>query len=192
MTSRSLAIAGLVVGLLGAGLAAPSEAQDQNQTQPQAQPAPQQQAPEAKVFGDWTQRCTPTPPPGASPPRDGELQVCFIVHEHIDPGSNRPVLKMTVGFFEPNRHPGTVVALPLGVPLARGAQIAVDGQPVASIPFEVCRRDGCQAFLALNDEVIQKFKGGSGGEVQMTSSQGETLSLPFSLKGFTAGYDSIN
>ena len=191
MTSRSLVIAGLALALLGSGFATFGEALAQTQQQPQAQTAPQAEEPPAKVFGDWAQRCTPKPPPGASPPRDGELQACFLVHQFVDPGSNRPVLKMTIGFFEPNRRPGAVVALPLGVPLARGIQISVDDQPVASVPFEVCRRDGCQAFVELNDDLIRKFKAGTVGKVGMTSTQGETLSLPFSLKGFTAGYDSI-
>ncbi|MEQ8353934.1 MAG: invasion associated locus B family protein [Kiloniellaceae bacterium] len=188
-TAAGLAAAGLAVALATGGLAAPAAAQ--TQVQPQAQAAPQEQTAPAKVFGDWAQRCTPKPPPGASPPRDGELESCFIVQQFVDPSSQRPVLKITIGFFEPGRRPAAVLALPLGVPLARGAHVSVDGNDIDTVPFQICRRDGCQAFLPLTDDMVKSMKAGSKGQVTVQSSQGEGLNLPFSLKGFTAGYGSI-
>lgn len=191
--ARLAAAAALGLALLVASLPPPAAAQSQTQPAPQPAPqaSPQGQATQAKVFGDWVQRCTPNPPPGASPPRDGELEACFIAHQYVDPGSRRPLLKITIGFFEPGRRPGAVIAMPLGVPLASGIRLSVDGKEVAALPFQVCRRDGCQAFLPLSDEVVAAFKAGTKAHARVASSQGEGLDLPFSLKGFTAGYGSI-
>jgi len=194
----------LKAGLLAAGLLAgatlPAGAQiqiPQPQPQPQApfgqspQPAPAEVNP-GTPFGAWTQRCTPSPPPGASPPKDGKQEVCFLVQQVADPNTQRPVLKVTIGYFEPGRQPAAVVVMPLGVPLARGVQINVDGKPLGAVPFEVCRRDGCQSYMPLSAELIGAFKAGSKAEVIAQSSQGAALNVPLSLRGFTAGYDSLN
>lgn len=167
----------------------------QAQTQQPVQPAPQGQAPAAEppgqAFGDWVQRCTPTPPPGASPPRAGEQNVCFLVHQAIDQSSQNPVLKVTVGHFGDERQSGAVIAMPLGVPLARGLQISVDGRELATVPFQVCRRDGCQAYFQMDDNAIAAFKAGTQAVAHVESTMGEGFNLPISLRGFTAGFDSL-
>lgn len=200
------ALAALVAGGLAAvSLPAPAVAQIQIpsaqgepiQGQPaQGQPAaPQNQppaAPPGTPYGAWTQRCTSNPPPGSSPPAAGQQEVCFLVQQVADPQSQRPVMKVTIGHFEPGRQVGAVVVVPLGVPLARGLQIGVDGKNLGAIPFEVCRRDGCQAFLPMNDDVVKAFKAGGQATITAQSSQGAALNLALSLRGFTAGFDSLN
>src|SRR5690606_8118459 len=71
------------------------------QPQPSQQPAPQQQAPQqqapqqplgdaaapGQAYGDWIERCTPTPPPDAAPPRPGEQDVCFLIQQVADQDS---------------------------------------------------------------------------------------------------------
>ncbi len=184
----------LPAALLTAGPGAASAAQ----AEAQQQPAPQGQAPSGQatgapptMFGDWVQRCTPTPPEEASPPREGEQEVCFITQQLVNQNNQRPVLKITVGFFKPGRRPGAVIAMPLGVPLAGGVQIGVDEKGIAAVPFQVCRRDGCQAFLPLTEQVLAAFKAGNQGIVQLKPGQGDPLNLPFSLSGFTAGFGSL-
>jgi invasion protein IalB len=205
----SVVLAALVAGgLAAAHLPAPAVAQIQipsaqgdpiqappaqgQQTQGQ-QPVPQAPAaPPGTPFGAWTQRCTPNPPPGSSPPAAGQQEVCFLVQQVADPQTQRPVMKVTIGHFEPGRQVGAVIVMPLGVPLARGLQIGVDGKNLGSVPFEVCRRDGCQAFLPMNADVVSAFKAGSQATVVVQSSQGAALNLALSLRGFTAGFNSLN
>lgn len=191
---------GLRAGVLAGALATLAATGAQAQTQQPVQPAPQGQAPQGQTpaaeppgqaFGDWVQRCTPTPPPGAAPPRAGEQDVCFLVHQAMDPSSQNPVLKVTVGFFGNQRQSGAVIAMPLGVPLARGLQISVDGRELATVPFQVCRRDGCQAFFAMDDNAVAAFKGGTQAVAHVESTMGEGFNLPISLRGFTAGFDSL-
>ena len=179
----------LATALLATALfAVPAQAQQQA---PQGQ-APAGQGPALVTFGDWVQRCTPTPPEEASPPREGEQEACFVTQQLVNQNNQQPVLKITVGYFKPNRRPGAVFAMPLGIPLAGGVQIGVDGKGVVGVPFQICRRDGCQAFLPLTEGVLAAFKAGNQGVVQLKAGQNaEPINLPFSLSGFTAGFNSL-
>jgi invasion protein IalB len=159
-------------------------------------PVPQGQAPAvqgtpAQRFGDWMQRCTPDPPPQASPPAAGKQEVCFLIQQVSDRNTQNPILKITIGFFGPQRQAGAVIAMPLGVPLTQGVQLSVDGAEIRQVPFQVCRRDGCTAFVPLDEPAISAFKAGAQAVATVDNGQGEGLNLPISLAGFTAGYGSI-
>lgn len=194
LSRAGLLVAALAVVVAGSLSATPARAQIQTQTQPQVQPqgqAPAAQPPTEQVFGDWVQRCTPEPPPGASPPPVGKQDVCFLVQQVMDQNSQRPLLKVTIGFFGVERQPGAVIAMPLGVPLAHGLHISVDGSELGTIPFQICRRDGCQAYFQLEESSVAAFKAGTQAQARVESTQGEGFNLPISLKGFTAGYGAI-
>ncbi|WP_340118651.1 invasion associated locus B family protein [Pelagibius sp. 7325] len=191
--------AGLTALLRGAALTAVLAAALQGfttgaqaQTQ-QPAPAPQGQAPAApdQQFGDWMRRCTPNPPPQASPPPAGKQEVCFLIQQVSDRNTQNPILKITIGFFGPQRQAGAVIAMPLGVPLTQGLQLSVDGAEIRQVPFQVCRRDGCTAFVPLNEPAVSAFKAGAQAVARVDNGQGEGLNLPISLAGFTAGYGSI-
>jgi len=180
----------LAGGLLGSLAAPPAQAQTQPpavtpQAQPASPPIPDQ------VFGDWIQRCTTEPPPGASPPPAGKQNACFLIQQVMDQNTQRPLMKVTIGYFGQERQAGAVIAMPLGVPLAHGVHMSVDGSELGAVPFQVCRRDGCQAFFRLEDPTIAAFKAGSTAQARVESTQGEGFNLPISLKGFTAGFGAI-
>jgi len=192
----SVAVIGAFVGALApaAGQAQTTQPQPAQQApQPQQQPAPQAQPapPPGKKFGDWEQRCTDNPPPPLTQPNPG-TQICVIVQQYIDPKVQQPVSQITVGYFGSKRETGALVTMPLGVPLANGVHITVDGKPVAAVPFQVCqRREGCIAYIPLNNEIVSAFKAGNQAVATMKSGVGEALNLPISLSGFTAGFGSI-
>ena len=185
--------AAAVAGLLA--LPAATQAQTQQPVQPQAPqgqpPAPADPETTGQVFGDWVERCTPTPPPGASPPAPGEQNVCFIMQQVMDQNTQRPLLKITIGFFGEPRQAGAVIAMPLGVPLARGLEISVDGKEIRTVPFQICRRDGCQAYMLMDEAAVGAFKAGGQAQARVASTENESIDLPISLKGFTAGFGAI-
>src|SRR3546814_19319258 len=91
---------------------------------------------------------------GSSDVCSSDLQeVCFLIQEVMEEDSRRPLLKITVGFFGAERQLRAIIAMPLGVPLATGIQISVDGQAIGTVPFDLCRRDGCLAVLLLTDKI---------------------------------------
>ncbi|NIA70886.1 invasion associated locus B family protein [Pelagibius litoralis] len=179
-------------GLLGAlGLVAlmpDALAQNQAPNQPpgsgQAQPRLE---PTGESFGDWQLICTVAgATTGAAQP-----EACFITQQFLEPNSQRPILKITIGNFGAQQRKGAVVAMPLGIPLSRGVQISVDGRPVSTVPFQFCRRDGCQAFVQMDEAVVSSFQAGSQAIATVRSGENEAINMPFSLKGFTAGYAKI-
>ncbi|MEO3429470.1 invasion associated locus B family protein [Pelagibius sp. CAU 1746] len=203
------------------GLAGPAAAQVQlqipDQPAPQGQApqgqAPQGQAPQGQApalqapagsgpavpsaasqpqrFGDWVRRCTADPPPEASPPPAGKQEVCFLVQQVVVQNAQKPVLSITIGFFGPEHQSLAIIDTQLRVPLAHGIRVGVDGKEVGGTPFEFCHQQGCRAFLPLSAEIVSAFKAGNSGAVQMRSSGGEPVNLPISLKGFTAGFGSL-
>lgn len=195
--------AALAAALPGFSPGAQAQTQQQVPAQgqvPQSQvpqtPVPQGQAPAVQGtpdqrFGDWMRRCTPNPPPQSSPPPAGQQEVCFLIQQVSDRNTQSPILKITIGFFGPRRQAGAVIAMPLGVPLTQGLQLSVDGAEIRQVPFQVCRRDGCTAFVPLDEPAVSAFKAGAQAVATVDNGQGEGLNLPISLAGFTAGYGSI-
>lgn len=178
------------LGVLVALAGSPAESQAQNQAPNQApgvNPRPTLQ-PTGEKIGDWDLVCTvPNAAAAGTQP-----EACFITQQFLDPNSGRPILKITIGYFGNNRSTaGAVIAMPLGIPLSRGVQIGVDGRPVSTVPFQFCRRDGCQAFVEMNDTIVNAFKAGNQGATTVRSGENEALNMPFSLSGFTAGFARI-
>lgn len=164
------------------------------QQPPAQQPAPQQAAPTMSAperFGDWIRSCTADPPPEASPPPAGKKEVCFLAQQATIKNDQTPVLRITIGFFGPQRQSLAIIDTQLQVPLAHGIRVGVDGKEVGETPFEFCHQKGCRAFLPLSDAIVSAFKAGAEGAIQMRSSGGDPVNLPVSLKGFTAGFESI-
>ena len=187
--SNSLRIVLLSLILLCAGA---SLAQAQNQVPNQGQQPgvgqPQQRLqPTGESFGSWRLICAvPTNTTAQEQP-----QTCFISQRFLDPNSQRPVLVVTIGYFRPGAPLGALFALPLGIPLAKGVEINVDGRPIMTVPFDICRRDGCQVFVQLNDTLVGSFKAGNQAAIILRSNTGESLNIPFSLQGFTAGFERV-
>lgn len=173
-------------------LAMATTALAQNQQPGQGQggftsPPQQRLEPTGESFGDWRLICSvQSDPATAQAP-----QTCFISERVIDPGSQKTVLVVTVGYFRAGGQPGALISMPLGIPLSTGVQISVDGRTVSTIPFEVCRRDGCQAFMPLTDSIVSAFKAGNAAAATVRTGERGAFNVPFSLQGFTAGFARV-
>lgn len=167
----------------------PAQQQPPQQPAPQSQPGTAAAPPAGQSHGDWMQLCTTEPPPGASQPDPGK-EACFLVQTATNQETGRPLLKVTVGFFGPQRRVAAVIATPLGVQLTRGLQVSVDGREIDTVPFQICEANGCQAVLPMDAPVVDAFKAGSMAEA-LVEVRGRDHPLPISLKGFTAGFTAI-
>lgn len=199
--SRTLATTGIrrwanrglvsLIFLWAAASGAQAQIQLPNQVPNQAPPGaaqPQQRLePTGESFGSWRLICAvPTDPAVQAQP-----QSCFISQRFLDPTSQRPVLIVTIGYFRPGAPLAALIAMPLGIPLSKGVEINVDGRPVMTVPFDICRRDGCQVFVEMNDALVSAFRAGNQAAAIVRSNRGNALNLPFSLQGFTAGYERV-
>jgi len=171
-----------------------AEAQQQQQPVPGLVPGPppqQRLEPTGETFGRWQLICTVPNDPAAAGNQAASDQSCFISQRFLEPNTQQPILIVTVGPFRSNPQHSMLVAMPLGIPLANGIRVSVDGREVSSQAFEVCRRDGCRAYLPLNDNLVNAFKAGNEALVSVQSSTGGAINVPFSLQGFTAGYAKV-
>ena len=56
---------------------------------------------------------------------------------------------------------------------------------------ERCLPDGCKFGLALEKDRLWTFKAGNAGRVVFQDAGGRNINVPFSLKGFTAAFNSL-
>jgi invasion protein IalB len=156
----------LAAVILGAFAASPVCAQTQN---------PSQTTPQAKMFGDWAVRCYASA--NVSPCEMQELVTQNKTGERVmstsiayAPAQNRYVLQLTV---------------PLGVSLAKGARIVAQGYNGAPMAFRRCDRGGCYVEGLIDTKTLDALAAASGpGKIEITSPDGRTIDLPFSLNGF--------
>ena len=181
--------------LVTASLLSPAaEAQQQQQPAPGLVPGPppqQRLEPTGESFGRWQLICTVPNDPAAAGGQAASAQACFISQRFLEPNTQQPILIVTVGPFRSDPQHSMLVAMPLGIPLANGIRVSVDGREISSQAFEVCRRDGCRAYVPLNDSLVNAFKAGNEAMVSVQSSTGGAINVPFSLQGFTAGYAKV-
>lgn len=83
------------------------------------------------------------------------------------------------------------ISAPLGVFLPGGVSVSIDGKKPLRIPFERCLREVCQAGPLVQQPVIDQMKAGNAVTITVFRNRGDKVEIKVSLKGFTAGYDSM-
>lgn len=143
-----------------------------------AQPAPGQK------FGDWTITCDD----------EAGKSVCHLDQAIVDNNSKQTVLQIGVGFM-PGRdgvtQPKMVIIAPLGIILPQGLTVQIDETPGAQVPLLHCLPAGCRTVINLDDATIAKFKAGNKAKITFVALNGQPVSVPVSLSGFTAGFDAL-
>ncbi len=183
---RTLALALVMLATLSA-LPTAAGAQQQGPGLAPGTPPPQQRLePTGETFGRWQLICAVADDQAAAEPG-----ACFISQRFLEPNSQQPILIVTIGQFRANPQHSMLVAMPLGIPLANGIRVSVDGREISTQSFEVCRRDGCRAYMPLSDTLVNAFRAGNEATVTVQSSTGGAINVPFSLQGFTAGYAKV-
>ncbi len=139
---------------------------------------------DGQTFKDWRVRCEQGQ--GAEP------RQCHIFQTVVVSRTEQPILYVAVG-YPPGGAGGAVVfiTLPLGVHLPSGVTLRVDdGGPVA-LTLEHCDQGGCHARLRLERAQVASFRAGLVAYVGFRDGLGQPLSIPVSLKGFTAALKTL-
>ena len=137
-----------------------------------------------QTFRDWTARCEQAP--GTS------TQRCFIFQNLVLKESGKRLVHMAVGYLAANGQAAAVITMPLGISLPAGASISVDEGPPREIVIERCDASGCVGTVALNDRLITDLKHGRAARVSFHDGSRRRISVPLSLLGFTAGFNSLD
>ena len=83
-----------------------------------------------------------------------------------------------------------VVVMPLGVSVPQGIAIQV-GKTKRNVAFTQCLPGGCVAPLPVDDAFLSVLKAGKEGRVGVVDRRGQTVAVPFSLKGFVGAFDKM-
>ncbi len=165
MAKRTIAV-GCLAALL-AGLATGAAAQGQLR----------------ETHGDWQMRCEQ--PPGAP------SEQCALVQNVT--AEDRENVGLTVIFLK--TADGQVnllrVLAPLGVLLPSGLGLVIDEEDVGRAGFVRCLPNGCIAEVVLEEDLVQRFRGGSIATFIIFQTPEEGIGIPISLDGFSGGFDAL-
>jgi invasion protein IalB len=143
-------------------------------------------APEAgKAFQDWVTRCE------RAAGDDGREQ-CFIVQNLVLKEGNQRVMLIAVAFPPDEPDPVAVLTLPLGISLPPGVRLRIDGGEEHLFAVDRCIASGCKVGFVLSGELLGAFKRGLQAVVTIHDGGRQPITLPVSLRGFTAALRSLS
>ncbi len=83
------------------------------------------------------------------------------------------------------------ILVPVGVYLPLGIALEIDGEAVGRVPFIRCLPQICTAFAEVTTKTLTKMRKGANANFIIYEAPGVGLTLPVSLKGFTAAYNAL-
>ena len=141
----------------------------------------QAQLEDGQAFKDWTARCEQPDPNGP--------EVCYLLQVITREGSQAAV-SVAVGYLDKQR-PAAIFTFPLGIFLPPGASFAIDNGERSKFPIQHCHPNGCVGGVPLSEALIAQMQKGRQAEVIVHDADGGEVSIPVSLLGFTAGFNSL-
>jgi invasion protein IalB len=89
--------------------------------------------------------------------------------------------------------PGSQLTLmvPHGVLLDPGLGFSVADGALKVLPYETCVPQGCMVLVGLDTETLKAMRSAQSGQVVVVPGNGTPITIPFSLKGFAAGFDAL-
>ena len=140
---------------------------------------------EGVKYRDWTRRCETI--------GEAETETCYISQNLVLRESGKRLLNVAVGYLEPvtPKKPRGVITLPLGISLPPGITVRVDKGKTRQFPVERCNNNGCIVAFTLSPELLASMKAGLQAQITFYDSKRQAIGVPVSLRGFTAGFNSL-
>jgi invasion protein IalB len=126
------------------------------------------------AFEDWRVVC---------PPRSDEID-CEL-SSNVVPGQVSMVLD------DPTLGSRLRVVVPHGVFLDSGLGFSIGDQPLQVYQFETCLQSGCFALVTIDTATLELMRNNTNGEVVVVPAAGSPVTVPYSLNGFSEGYDAL-
>ncbi|GHE00556.1 invasion associated family protein [Defluviimonas sp. 20V17] len=135
--------------------------------------------------GDWTVRCFRA--------KDNK-DPCELYQLLTDEKGN-PVSEFSMVPLPPGGQAvaGATIVTPLETLLTQDVTIAIDGGGAKRYPFMLCNPVGCFSRIGLTQQDLDGYKKGAKGSLTIVaaSAPNAPITLPISLKGFTAAYEEV-
>lgn len=145
---------------------------------------------EGKPFKDWIVKCEKQLEAKEGGEK-GEIKVCYIVQNLMLKEGNRQLLNVKVGYLPNSGQVAAIFTLPLGFHLPPGVSLKIDEEEAVTFPVQHCIKSGCMAALPVEEELLYSMKMGGKGYLTFMDGTRRSVSIPFSLDGFTAAFNSL-
>ncbi len=139
------------------------------------------------TYGEWVVQCET---------RSGETaQTCDMAQVQVAQvqGKSTPFSRIAIGKPDKGQPEKLIVQVPINVSFATSVRIQTsDDDPGWAMPFATCTPNGCFALFDLKDEMVKKFRAGSGtGSFSFADSTGRVNKIPVSFSGFGQAFDAL-
>jgi invasion protein IalB len=138
---------------------------------------------DGQIFKDWRVRC--------ERPAEAEKATCYIFQDLWLRKIKQRLLHIAVAYHEGSEKATIILTLPLGILLPPGVEIQVDKTEPFRLAVEQCIEQGCQAITQLDAERLAAFKNGMKARVTFQDGKRRAITVPVSLRGFTAALNSL-
>ncbi len=126
------------------------------------------------AFEDWRVVCPP----------EGDEISCEL-SSNVVPGQVSLVLD------DPTLGSRLRVYVPHGVFLDSGLGFSIGDQSLQIYQFETCLPAGCFALVTVDTATLELLRSNENGEVVVVPAAGSPVTVPYSLNGFSEGYDAL-
>lgn len=179
MKYRTTAILGLAATLFMAPALIPAHAQD---TKPATTPKV------GERIGDWVFQCQAL---------SATENICGLVQTIVDKKTKRQIVGIAIRYAgagkDAERRLGMFVTVPLGIFLGSGVGGKIDDGKQFKFNLQSCNPRGCQVALEVKKDMLAELKKGNRLIVGFKArADSNTIAVPLSLKGFTAGLKTIS
>jgi len=134
----------------------------------------------------------PEPPWHKTCAKQGDTLSCFVEQFALAQPKNVPVLRVGFDLQGGEGKARMVVTVPLGVLLAPGLQLTVDGSKPIALPFERCAASGCEATAVLDTAALAKFETGKTLTVRYAVTDKASADIPITLTGLADALASLS
>jgi invasion protein IalB len=132
-----------------------------------------------REYQDWALRCP-------------EKDPCVLEQRVLVKGMEQgPLVHLGFQALEQPSQLLAVLRVPLGVLLAPGLQLIVDGGEPRTIPMHHCRAQGCIALFPLTPDLRQALEAGREAQVSFHTLDGSRIGVAVSLLGITTGFKAL-
>lgn len=80
------------------------------------------------------------------------------------------------------------IIAPLMMDLKAGMQLHVDQQQLADLEYLFCNQGSCVVAELLNNDMLRAMKAGNDMQINIAAISGQTMTITYSLSGFSAAY----
>lgn len=117
---------------------------------------------------------------------------CEMFQRLVIQETGQRVAEFAIGFPEDKTKARGVLILPLGMLLPDGGKMQIDDNPPFKFQMRFCSKDGCFAYLNLNEKILGMMRKGNEAKITFKSLQGQDMNVTMSLSGFTKSLDEIS